>query len=184
VCGFSYEEYVEVLHNKHPFVDLIGDYQTLQDDSEFFCRRCNSSWVDRPILVKNRGCPICDNNRAENLIGEVLQKYNIKYKRQYTFNDCKDKKLLPFDYYLLDYHVLCEYDGEQHFYPVGFGCHNKQEAYDKFLYTKTHDAIKNQYCSDNNIHIIRIPYWEKKNIEEFLLQKLIKIGINITKQND
>ena len=103
ISGFSYEQYVAILHDKYPYIDLNGDYKTLQDESEFYCHRCGSSWVDRPILVKNRGCPGCDNNRAENLIGDVLQKYGIKYKRQHTFDNCRDKRKLPFDYFLFDY---------------------------------------------------------------------------------
>ena len=184
IFGFSDEQYISILHNKYPYIDLNSKYVTLHEDAEFYCNLCRSSWIDKPILVKNRGCPLCDNNRAENLIGNILQKYNIKYKRQHTFDDCIDKRKLPFDYFLLDYNIICEYDGEQHFYPVGFGCHSKEEAYEKFLYTKKHDNIKNDYCKNNNILIIRIPYWEKSNIEGYLINELIKIGVNITQQND
>ena len=35
------------------------------------------------------------------------------------------------------------------------------------------DDIKTKYCKDNNIELIRIPYWEKDNIEEILNHKLI-----------
>ena len=42
--------------------------------------------------------------------------------------------------------------------------------------TVSHDAIKTQYCNDNNIKLIRIPYWEYDNIEKIICQELnIKI---------
>ena len=184
ITGFSKEQYIEILHFNFPHIDLTGEYGSLQEETDFYCHKCDTSWNERPILVKNRGCPMCENNKTENLVGSILNDYDIKYKRQYTFEGCKDKRKLPFDYYLPDYHVLIEYDGEQHYYPVGFGCRNEQEKYEKFMYIQKHDMIKNNYCTDNNIPIIRIPYWEKKNMQEFLLSKLIKIGVNITQQND
>ena len=63
---------------------------------------------------------------------------------------------------------VIEYDGKQHFKPVDiFG------GQDGFEETQLHDQIKTQYCKDNNIELIRIPYWEKDNIEEILNHKLI-----------
>ena len=38
---------------------------------------------------------------------------------------------------------------------------------------------KNKYCEDNNINLLRIPYWEKENIETIInnhLQRLSEKG--------
>jgi hypothetical protein len=183
VSGLTKEQYIEMLQCNFPYINLLGDYITLQHETDFYCNQCRMSWVDKPILVRNRGCPRCENNCAENLVGQVLNTYNIKYQRQYVFDDCVDRRKLPFDYFLIDYNILCEYDGEQHYYPVGFGCKDEQESYDKFAYTKRHDQIKDQYCLDHNIPLIRIPYWEKNNINKYLINELIKIGVPITKNN-
>ena len=65
------------------------------------------------------------------------------------------------------YNLIIEYDGEQHFKPISaFG------GEDGFWTTITHDAIKNQYCEDNNINILRIPYWEFDDIEKLIKDKL------------
>ena len=59
--------------------------------------------------------------------------------------------------------VCIEYDGIQHFEPIErFG--GKEE----FSRTKIRDNIKTQYCKDNNIKLIRIPYWDFDNIEMIL----------------
>ena len=39
--------------------------------------------------------------------------------------------------------------------------------------TKRHDKIKNEYCKNNNIELIRIPYYEKENIYNILTDKLL-----------
>jgi hypothetical protein len=51
--------------------------------------------------------------------------------------------------------------GEQHFKPMGYFGGEK-----KLLYTQQNDKIKNEYCKNNNIRLIRIKYDE--NIEEKL----------------
>lgn len=183
VSSLTKEQYIESLQRNFPYIDLLGDYITLQDETDFYCNRCKTSWIDRPILVRNRGCLCCERNRTENFVGQILGEYNIKYQRQYTFDDCVDQRKLPFDYFLIDYDVICEYDGEQHYHPVGFGCKDEQEAYDKFLYTKRHDQIKTQYCMSHHIPLIRIPYWEKNNMSEYLVNELIKTGVPIIKND-
>ena len=45
-------------------------------------------------------------------------------------------------------------------------------ALEKFNLIKKHDNIKTQYCKDNNIKLIRIPYWDYKNIEKILVEEL------------
>ena len=46
-----------------------------------------------------------------------------------------------------------------------------------FITTKIHDTIKTQYCKNNNIRLIRIPYWDFDNIENILSQ-LLNINMN------
>ena len=41
--------------------------------------------------------------------------------------------------------------------------------------TQRNDNIKNQYCKDNNIKLVRIPYWEFDNIEN-ILEKELKLN--------
>lgn len=63
---------------------------------------------------------------------------------------------------------LIEFDGEQHFAVVDF--FGKETGFAERVYN---DAIKNAYCEDNNINLLRIPYWELKNIENILNTNLL-----------
>lgn len=65
---------------------------------------------------------------------------------------------------LKDINVLIEYDGIQHFQPVEIFSGNKN-----YEQTLKNDQIKNQYCKDNNIRLIRIRYDEDP--KEILLRE-------------
>ncbi len=90
-----------------------------------------------------------------------MEKHNIDFVFQKTFPDCKDKRLLPFDFYLPNYHIVIEYDGCQHFKPIPF-FGGEQSYVDRLK----HDKMKDDYCEENNIKLLRIPYF--KNVENEL----------------
>lgn len=117
---------------------------------------------------KGKRCKICNESKGEKLISNFLSERGINFLREYRFSDCKHKNKLPFDFYLPDLNICIEYDGEQHFYPVDvFGGESE------FNEVKIRDSIKNNYCKDNEIKLIRIPYWDKERIRE-ILTELIK----------
>ena len=37
-----------------------------------------------------------------------------------------------------------------------------------YIILKKRDEIKNKYCKDNNIPLLRIPYWDKKHIKSII----------------
>lgn len=104
-------------------------------------------------------------SKGELLIEQILKEFDISFINQYTFVGCKDILPLPFDFYLPDYNCCIEYDGKQHFEKCG--------SWD-FEICKKHDNIKNQYCKQNNIKIIRIPYWDKDKINKEYIFNMIK----------
>lgn len=118
------------------------------------------------------GCPICGMNksRGEDRIALFLDNNNVKYVRQKRFNGCKNKRRLPFDFHLPKYNILIEYDGEHHY--DTWRLEDKDKAYEKLMIVKKNDKIKNKYCRDNNIKLIRIPYWDFDNIEDILVKEL------------
>lgn len=99
-------------------------------------------------------------------VKSYLEENKINFITQYKYQDCVDILPLPFDFYLSDYNVLLEIDGKQHFEPLMGG----QKG---FEIRQKHDAIKNQYCLNNHIQLIRIPYTEfnkSENWKKYLLQ--------------
>ena len=66
------------------------------------------------------GCPKCNSSKGENEIRKYLNKYNINFKEQEKFENCKNEKELPFDFYLPEYNICIEYDGKQHFQSIKY----------------------------------------------------------------
>ena len=112
-------------------------------------------------------CPYCSRSKGNEKTANILNKYKIEYKEEYRFDDCRNKNPLPFDFYLPKYNCCIEFDGEQHFRPMGH-----KGGLEKFLIRKHNDKIKNKYCMYNHIKLIRISYWDIGNIEDILIRKL------------
>lgn len=52
-----------------------------------------------------------------------------------------------------------------------------EDAVRKHEYIKKHDEMKNAFCKDNSINLIRIPYYEFEDLEYYLFDKFTSIGI-------
>lgn len=123
-------------------------------------------------------CGCRGKSAGETIIETILTENHIQYQHNSAyFIDL----IMPghvrgrYDFILFDNennpYRLIEYDGEQHFrdVPIFKGTLKERQEYDN---------IKNKYALDHNIPLVRIPYWEQKNItldmllgDEFLIRK-------------
>lgn len=121
-------------------------------------------------------CGCRHQSKWEIFIGDYLTSLNVIFQPQKRFNDCRNKKqsdTLPFDFYLSDYNICIEYDGEHHFHPIEIW-----GGYDKFLIYKENDNIKNEYCKNHNITLLRLPYTlSKEDIKNEILNILNPVTI-------
>lgn len=133
----------------------------------------------RAGLSKSCGCN--KQSRGEEKIEILLKENNISYEKEKTFSNFKylDTGFCPrFDFWVNNQYLI-EFDGKQHFE----SCFNipLQEI-------QTKDNIKNQWCKDNNIPLIRIPYWHLKDlcIEDLLLKTscFVLNGDNISSKKE
>lgn len=177
--GKTTDQFKSELQEVHPELEVIGEYINRNTPIKLKCKTHNYEFNMRPcdILKRSSCCPKSIKFVKEEEIMNLLDKWHISYNTQKTFYDCKDKRTLPFDFYLTDYNILIEYQGQQHYYPVKFGTQIEEEAIKKFDYTKNHDLIKSSYCIKNSITLIEIPYWEYSNLENFLFSKLILYNV-------
>lgn len=79
---------------------------------------------------------------------------------------------MAFDFYLPNENILIEYDGEQHFKKYRF---EKNENSLKERIIK--DNIKDNYCRDKNINLIRINYKEdiQLKLDDFFKKRNIDL---------
>ena len=131
---------------------------------------CGGIIVKDTTSLKNggeyQGCG-CVKSIGEETIAKLLTDNNIDFVKQKTFEGCViNTGKAIFDFYVNNKYLI-EYDGIQHFKALGGwsdenGLENNQ----------IRDNIKNQYCKNNNIPLIRIPYTHLKDlcIEDLLLE--------------
>lgn len=132
--------------------------------------RAHGFFIIKPFdHLRGTRCPKCIMSIGEERIMDFLEQKDIKFKYEKTFDECVDKNPLWFDFYLPEYNMVIEYDGQQHYISIeNWGGINKLND------NIRKDTIKNKYCEDNNIRILRIPYWDFDNIEV-----LIKNDLNL-----
>lgn len=166
---------------KQEVYELVGDeYEFLEEyensQTKIRCRHnsCGHEYLVLPSnFLSGKRCPQCASSKGEQAIVEYLVNKNIRFQQEYSFRDCRNKNSLPFDFYLPECNLLIEYDGEQHFYPIDFAGKGEEWAEEHFKYRQQNDNIKNQYCKDNDIPLLRIPYWRLGDIEDILKHRVL-----------
>lgn len=99
-------------------------------------------------IYSGSGCPVCASSKNEQKIHDILLKYDIPFVRQKKFDF---NKRLKFDFFI-DNKVLLEYDGEFHF--LSRSMKNDSELKKQ----KKRDKEKNNFCKENSIPLLRIPF--------------------------
>lgn len=101
-------------------------------------------------------------SKGNQKIKKILYEANIPFEIEKSFDTCRDQLPLPFDFYINNQYLI-EYDGSQHYDPNSFF---------NYEYTHHHDQIKSQWCKNNNIPLIRIPYtyYDKLSLKDLLLE--------------
>ena len=120
----------------------------------------------RAGLVNSCGCM---KSKGEEKIALILQKLNINFKRQYTFEDCRNPKTdykLFFDFYLPDYNLCIEYQGEQHTKEIDFFKGSLQEI-------QFRDKLKEDYCKNNKIKLVKISFTDFSKLDETYIKEVI-----------
>ncbi len=107
------------------------------------------------------GCPICKLSKREIRIKNILEENKINYQREFKIKNCNKR----YDFYLPDFKVFIEIDGEQHFISTNY---NKKYGIE---YSRKVDVEKTINAFNNGFRIIRLDY---KFIDKHCNKKLTK----------
>lgn len=157
---------------KQEVYDLVGnEYSVLSDYKQAYKKvkfkhniNGNTFEMTPHNFLRGQRDPLVTQPKGEAEIMNILEDKGIKYEYQHVLphKGARIHGLRP-DFYLPEYNAFIEFDGQQHFYPIGiFG---GQQAYDKQVIK---DARKNAYAYEHGIKMIRIHYSLLGHIEEFL----------------
>ena len=136
---------------------------------------CQCDCGSLPIIVlgsnlrtgHTTSCGCERHSRGEQIIIKFLKENNILFETEKTMFKFSSGYNAKFDFLVNDSYLI-EYDGETHYNYNLHGWHNQQQLQAQ----QERDAIKNQWCKENNIPLIRIPYTHLKDlcIEDLLLE--------------
>ena len=126
------------------------------------CGNIISVFRDNLVRLHTTSCGCVNRSIGEENIENLLKENNITYAREYSFEDLVSKKRLRFDFAVFrdnQLSHLIEFDGRQHnndYTPWG----SKETLQER----QERDNLKNKYCQDKNIKLIRIPYEKRDSI--------------------
>lgn len=135
---------------------LVSNY-TNQTTKVLLRHSCGFIWEVRPAdVIHGRSfCPKCSKSRSkgEILVSKILEELGLSFDMQKTIPNSR----LRFDFYfeLNNQKIAIEYNGEQHYKEVPIFEASLEEQQER-------DSRKREYCKNNNIKLIEIPYWLKR----------------------
>ncbi len=148
---------------------LISDYLYTYNSCEYINKSTNltitcphhGDFSVKPFNHLNYGecCNKCDKYYYNKKVIKFLNSKNILFLQEYKFQDCKNIYLLPFDFFIPSMRTVIEFDSIKNFQPISL---------DAYKHLKINDKIKNDYCEENYINLIRIRHDQIDNIGEII----------------
>lgn len=121
----------------------------------------------------------CKNSKNNALIFNYCTELKLEPIREKSFYCKETNSYLKFDIYIPILNLAIEYDGEQHYIPIDWAGKGKEWAEKQLRKTQYYDQLKNEYCQENNINLLRIPYWEKQNIKSIIKNKIQELLLTV-----
>ena len=119
------------------------------------------------------GCPFCTGSEGEVHIRTWLENHHINFVPQYSIPNenlfCKRKHLMV-DFYLPDYRMFIEMNGEQHYKNIAYFHQDSWTFEDQQI----RDESLRQYSKRHNVRLLVIKYDEIKKIPKILSAALMK----------
>lgn len=156
----------KIHNNEYEILSEVKNTKSLINIKHILCGKEFSQKVD--YHISGSTCPYCSSSKGEKHIENILISKNIKFEKQKTFEGCLYKKKLRFDFYLTDYNICIEFDGIQHFESCWYFGGKKA-----FELQKIKDGIKNEYCQENNIKLVRFRFDNDHSFIESMINGLI-----------
>lgn len=166
----------EILRSNNRQIVRIGEVVNNRIPIKWKCMNqdCNGEWsasIDG-VINKQTGCRKCSKGKSEKLVWEFILKYS-KYTSihpwpEHKYFIIKNRKRYP-DFYMMfnDKQVIIERHGEQHYEPririQRSGLLTQDEAEKNFIDQQNKDRELREYCFENDIFLLEIPYWWKEN---------------------
>ena len=152
----------------------IEDCKTVNQSIRFQCNKCLTIWQATPSYISQKGgCPQCASGKNEQNIHSFLTYNNIPFLYHQRLRFIKDHYPNYIVYfYLPQFNLIIEYNGNQHYFPVIFGSISMEKAEIKFEAQTKRDMALEECCKNKNIQLIWI------DVRNILVTHLLNISLN------
>lgn len=170
-------DFKKTFGNKLTLISKEDDYTNLNSILTAKCQDESHKPVVKKasLLRRGFGCKNCAESQGERMIRLVLEDMNINFTQEKRFASCRDKKELPFDFFLPDYGVLIEFQGMQHFSPK-----HSWGGKEVFKAIKKRDRVKKEWAKKYQIPLLELTSY--KSIKRSILNFLDKFSKKDVKQ--
>lgn len=158
-------------------IEILGQYIDAKTPIPIHRNDCEHDYNVAPTnLLRKKGCPKCGIRQSKYMdkVEEILISIQEPYEKEKRIEECKNVRPLPFDYYLPNKNILIEVDGEFHYVQGRF-----KSAEARLESVKRRDQIKTEYCKNNNIPLLRLPYFEFENFEK-IIKEFLYVNTEVT----
>lgn len=177
----THEEFVARMTEINENIEFLEEYKGAHSKIKCRCKLDGAVWYGYPsnLLNESASCPTCNISKSERKMIKILKELKLNILQQYTIHECRYKHPLKFDAFDIQNQIAFEFNGEQHYYPVDFAGKGNKWAKKQLELTSKRDLAKIEYCKKVNIPIIVVPYWERNNMQEYIINELKKIGVKV-----
>ena len=165
-----YQKFINLKNQTFGDWTVIGEHFR-KDEKTYWPCQCSCGTKrnvrsDQLIRGISLSCGCKHTSKAARTIEKILIENQISYIKEKTFSDCISPRgvYLRYDFAILDANNkvirLIEYDGEFHYHAQS----NFFGGEEELIYRQECDKIKNYYAQNNNIPLVRIPYFKQNEI--------------------
>ena len=156
----SKERLLERVKEKKGLVDETK-YENGRTQMQFTCAE-KYGWLATPEgILSGTWCPTCCESRGEMQVRLALNACEMTIAKPKVL---KGTRLRP-DFFIESINLIIEFDGEQHFTLRWRGRKDTK--------IRENDLKKNEWCVENKVHLLRIPWWTtdvQKTVRDTILQ--------------
>ena len=148
-----------IIHNNKYDYSKV-EYVSAKTKVCIICPEHGEFWQTPNKHLQGHGCPHCKMSHLETEIEKLLIDNDIKFEKQKTFKWLINENHMYLDFYLPQYNIAIECQGNQHFNDK---CFFKSNDFNKIL---ERDIKKNKLCYENNIRIIYYTHENKYDLKD------------------
>ena len=183
----SYQDTIALIKKTHQFSACLSPESEYINGKSYFKMKCEKDHIftmNCRSLIRGRWCPICIKGQTEQKVRSIFESiFNKQFPtvRPEFLKNPKTNRNLELDGYCEELKLAFEYDGRFHYEDRDTKSLTEKQInrHGSLELTKEKDLLKDKLCKKEGITLIRIPYWENKNLLNFIKLELEKTYVTL-----